>query len=273
MTTLEGFAAIHSGNWREHAAPAVTPELWTALIPAAGRGSRLGFDQPKILYPVCGKPILAWLLDLLLPHCQSVTLVLSPQGKPEVEPVLECLAPGRFRIAVQPEPLGMGDAADIGAADVATPHTAIVWGDQVALRPESVEAVLRLHQGPLAPHVTCPTVQRPQPYIHFPRDGQGRINGLLQAREGDTLPAEGESDTGFFCFRTATLRSLLASLRRMPDRGGRTGELNLLPVIPMAAQSTGGVLTPQIMAIEETVGINSPTDALAVETFLRRYSS
>jgi UTP-glucose-1-phosphate uridylyltransferase len=138
MTTLEGFAAIHAGNWREHAAPAVTPKLWTAVIPAAGRGSRLGFDQPKILYPVCGKPILAWLLDLLLPHCQSVTLVLSPQGKPEVEPVLERLAPGRFRIAVQPEPLGMGDAADIGVAGVETPHTAIVWGDQVALRPESV---------------------------------------------------------------------------------------------------------------------------------------
>ena len=41
----------------------ISPECWTAIVPAAGRGSRLGFDQPKILFPVAGRPILDWLLE------------------------------------------------------------------------------------------------------------------------------------------------------------------------------------------------------------------
>ena len=56
------------------------PLLWTALIPAAGRGSRLGFDRTKILFPIAGATILEWLVDLLNPLCGRFVFVLSPQG-------------------------------------------------------------------------------------------------------------------------------------------------------------------------------------------------
>ena len=64
---------------------------WTALIPAAGRGSRLHFAGPKILYPILGKPILTWLIDLLTPLCRDLVVVLSPQGAGQVQPLLEPL--------------------------------------------------------------------------------------------------------------------------------------------------------------------------------------
>jgi bifunctional UDP-N-acetylglucosamine pyrophosphorylase/glucosamine-1-phosphate N-acetyltransferase len=262
--------SIDAGNWRSFAAPAVRPELWTAVVAAAGKGTRLNFDRPKILYPVAGRMILEWLLDLLLPCCETLVLVLSPAGRREIEPELERLAPGRFRIVVQQDPTGMGDAVEIGAGAVMTPHCALLWGDQVAVRPSSVDAVLRLHQGPLAPDATIPVVLRRDPYIHFTRDAAGNVSGVLQKREGDTMPAEGESDTGFFCFRTAELRRLLRDLRPMPQARGRaTGEFNLLPVIPLAAQTSRRVLTPHLLAVEETVGINSAEDAMLVEPFLR----
>jgi bifunctional N-acetylglucosamine-1-phosphate-uridyltransferase/glucosamine-1-phosphate-acetyltransferase GlmU-like protein len=110
-------------------------------------------------------------------------------------------------------------------------------------------------------------VVRPNPYIHFERDSEGSVSGLKQAREGDSMPEQGESDTGFFCFRTAALRGLLDRMRGSSATGQRTGEFNLLPVIPLAARD-GLVLTPHIMSIEETVGINSSADAAAVEQFL-----
>ena len=84
------------------------------------------------------------------------------------------------------------------------------------------------------------------------------------------MPPEGESDTGFFCFRTDTLRMLLADLRQHPEQtGSATREFNLLPVIPLAAQQDRVVLTPHIMSIEETVGINSADDARRLESYLR----
>ena len=51
-----------------------------AIILAAGRGSRLGFDHPKILFPIAGRTILEWLVDLLKPLCGQFVFVLSPQG-------------------------------------------------------------------------------------------------------------------------------------------------------------------------------------------------
>jgi bifunctional UDP-N-acetylglucosamine pyrophosphorylase/glucosamine-1-phosphate N-acetyltransferase len=257
-------------NWREHAAPCVDAAQWTAVVAAAGKGSRLGFNRPKILFPVAGRPILEWLLDLLLPSCQTTVFVLSPDGRDEVEPELERLGPGRYRIAIQPVPTGMGDAVEIGAAQVATRHTVVLWGDQVALRPASVEAVLRLHQGPLSPALTIPTVLRPSPYIHFERDAEGRIARLLQAREGDAMPEYGESDTGLFCFRTEVLRRLLAELRASgAATGAGTAEFNLLPIIPFAARNAHYVLAARVMEVEETVGVNSAADAGRVEAFLR----
>jgi bifunctional N-acetylglucosamine-1-phosphate-uridyltransferase/glucosamine-1-phosphate-acetyltransferase GlmU-like protein len=261
---------ITRDSWEASAAPAIDPLRWTALIPAAGRGSRLGFPRPKILYPVAGRMIVEWLLDFLQPICSAFVFVLSPEGRDDVERELDALIPGRYRTVIQQVPTGMGDAVELGLSVVATPQVAIVWGDQVGLRRRSVEACFRLHDGPLQPDLTCPTVIRPNPYIHFDRDPSGRIAGLRQKREGDVMPAEGESDTGFFCFRTEALRLLLSALRTSASPGGAaTGEFNFLPVIPLAAQR-GVVLTPPFMTIEETVGVNSGADAALAEEFLRK---
>jgi bifunctional UDP-N-acetylglucosamine pyrophosphorylase/glucosamine-1-phosphate N-acetyltransferase len=260
---------IGCDNWQQSASQRVDPELWTAVIPAAGRGSRLGFHRPKILYPVAGRPILDWLLDFLRPNCSQLVFVLSPDGTADVSSELDQRLPGRYKVVIQECPTGMGDAVALALPLVRTPHVAIVWGDQVALRRRSVEACLRLQQGPLAPDMTCPTVMRDRPYIHFERDVQGRIVALLQAREGDVMPARGESDTGFFCFRTQVLIRLLKELRATPANGSGTGEFNFLPVIPLAARH-GIVITPRLMSVEETVGVNSAEDAGGLEEFLRR---
>jgi bifunctional UDP-N-acetylglucosamine pyrophosphorylase/glucosamine-1-phosphate N-acetyltransferase len=246
---------------------------WTAIVPAAGRGSRLGYDRPKILFPVAGRPILDWLLDFLEPNCASLVFVVSPEGAPEIGSELAQRIPGRFQVVIQNTPTGMGDAVALALPSVRTPYAAVVWGDQVALRRTSVETCLALHAGPLQPDVTCPTVLRANPYIHFERDAQGRLIALRQAREGDAMPATGESDTGFFCFRAARLAALLEAMRAEgAGAGNATREFNLLPVIPRAARAADGsrVLTPRHMSVEETVGINSLPDATLVEEFLRR---
>jgi bifunctional N-acetylglucosamine-1-phosphate-uridyltransferase/glucosamine-1-phosphate-acetyltransferase GlmU-like protein len=171
---------------------------------------------------------------------------------------------------VQNIPTGMGDAVALALPSVSTPYVAIVWGDQVSLRRESVEKCLRLHQGGSRPDATVPTVIREHPYVHFERDAQNRIIGVRQEREGDLMPARGESDTGFFCFRTQVLDRLLRELPTSSHCGKLTHESNFLPVIPLAARH-GLVLTPQFMRVEETVGVNSKDDAAFVEKALARF--
>lgn len=262
-------------------ASGITPRDWTALIPAAGRGTRLAFDKPKILFPVAGKPILEHLISLLAPFCGQFVLVLSPTGREHVEPVLARLAPRRYTIAIQSEPRGMADAVSSGLPLIKTPHTLILWGDQVAVRPASIELAIRLHTGPRRPLATCPTVLRPRPYIHFERDAAGALTSVRQAREGDSMPDIGESDSGLFLFQTEVLRSYLPRLIGDPAFHGRqTGEANFLPIFPLidsdAGQrepgdlSTGGVWTARIMNESESIGINTEEEAARVAGMLPR---
>lgn len=240
----------------------VDPVLWTALIPAAGRGSRLGFDHPKILFPVAGATILEWLVDLLQPLCERFVLVLSPSGTASVEAAASRLLPGRCAIAPQPEPRGMADAIHCGLPHVETRHTLIVWGDQVALRPDSLQFLMRLHQGIAQPAAVCPTLWRDRPYIHFEREESGRLARILQAREGDQMPLRGESDSGVFLFRTETLRQHLPRLLASAECIGRqTRELNFLPIFPMLDK----LITAPIMTEAESIGVNSPADAVYLE--------
>jgi bifunctional UDP-N-acetylglucosamine pyrophosphorylase / glucosamine-1-phosphate N-acetyltransferase len=236
-------------------------EQWTAIIPAAGRGTRLGFDLPKILYPVAGRTILEWLARLLRPICARVIVVASPEGAPVISRRLDELLPGQSEVAVQAEPRGMADAIQSALPQLRTTHALIVWGDQAALKPESLDVSVRLHEN-AAPLATVPTAMRDKPYIHFERDSSNRVIRVLQAREGDTMPATGESDCGVFFFRSIALRRLLAELQRNgAGMGGRTGEFNFLPALPLAGRLAGSLLTPRIMTEEESIGVNSRQDA------------
>jgi bifunctional N-acetylglucosamine-1-phosphate-uridyltransferase/glucosamine-1-phosphate-acetyltransferase GlmU-like protein len=164
----------------------------------------------------------------------------------------------------------MADAVARGLPLVATPNTLIVWGDQVALRPESLDTCIRLHTGPAQAAATCPTLVRDRPYIHFLRDDSGRVVKILHAREGDVLPDRGESDAGVFFFRTETLREELPKLLQDPQaRGAKTEECNFLPILTRMQAAPGGLLTPCIMTEAESVGVNSRSDAEYLEGVLK----
>src|SRR5437868_12586295 len=115
----------------------VTISRWTAIIPAAGRGSRLGSDRPKILYPILDKPILCWLLDALVPACGEFVLVVSPEGYPAIGPVARQRLGASLKLVIQERPAGMADAVRLAAAAVRTEFAVVLWGDQVTVRAET----------------------------------------------------------------------------------------------------------------------------------------
>lgn len=236
------------------------PESWTAVVPAAGRGTRLGSDRPKVLFEVAGRSILDWLLDLLLPRCGSVVVVAAPWSAEAISNAVAGRS-NRVRIAVQTEPVGMADAVERGLGLVNTDNVLLIWGDQAAVRGESLDLAMGLHVESCA-LATVPTVWRARPYIHLARDASGKIVHVLQAREGDPMPSEGESDTGVFLFRTGALSRALESMRTTGSgMGNVTKEWNLLPVLSQLDTLPGNVLSAPIITEEESVGVNTPAEA------------
>ncbi|MBF0369283.1 MAG: NTP transferase domain-containing protein [Magnetococcales bacterium] len=244
---------------------------WTAIIPAAGEGSRLGYHRPKILYPLLGRPILHWLIDLLTPFCGKMVFVLSSQGEAEVAPLIQERLGEQGATVIQERPTGMGDAVGLARDVVTTPQALVVWGDQVLLSPSTLANAIGLHtvQGAA---LTLASVMRDPPYIRFERDGDERLLQVHQVREGEGghLSGPGENDCGLFLFRVAALFPVLARGREAGiGLGKETGEFNLLQVLPFFEQEPGGVMTLRIGAGLESMGVNTREEAEVAEKVLQ----
>ncbi|MBF0140408.1 MAG: NTP transferase domain-containing protein [Magnetococcales bacterium] len=242
---------------------------WTVIIPAAGTGSRLGFDKAKILYPLLGRPILDWLLDALEDVSHRVILVIAPRARSQVEPVFFDRMGDRGLLVTQSKPTGMGDAVLCAEGRVMTPHCLVVWGDQALLSRRTIRCCALAHEKIGNPKLTLATLWKKAPYIHFQRDSHGKLVRVLQAREGEIDSLEGENDCGLFLFNT---QALFATLHRCRDTGlacgTLTGEFNLLQTLPSFEEQVGDVVTVRITDERETLGVNTPGDAKMVEQIL-----
>lgn len=232
-----------------------------AIVPAAGKGTRLGHDAPKILFPVHGRPILAWLLDLLVPVTAKIIIVASPSGRAPIEEALARLAAPStiaIAIAVQPEPRGMADAvlAANGAMDLA--HSLVVWGDQIGLAARTVARIVRLHAAREEATLTLATLLRSSPYIHVERDVDGRIVRVNEARKAPITVPVGENDCGLFAFQTRALFEILEAAR--PTEASAP-EFDLLPLFPRFERGPSTVATMRLGDASETLGINTRADS------------
>jgi hypothetical protein len=144
----------------------------------------------------------------------------------------------------------------------------ITWCDQIAVSRATADRLARtLDQSPA--DLAMPTLKGENPYIHFERDAEGRILRVLQRREGDAMPAVGESDIGLFGLTGMAYRELLPRFAETAPVGTSTRERNFLPFIPwLAAQAL--IETFPASDPMEAIGINTVEDLGRVAAFLGR---
>jgi bifunctional UDP-N-acetylglucosamine pyrophosphorylase/glucosamine-1-phosphate N-acetyltransferase len=248
--------------------------LRTLIIPAAGRGSRLESDIPKVLYPVAGRPMLDRLLDLYADVAGRFVLVLSPEFEARVREhcAANTLLSARIDYAIQERPDGMLPAILAAAPAIAAQPPGsvwITWCDQVAIRPGTIRRLIELTG--TGADLVLPTVRKPDPYIHFDRGADGRITAVRHRREGDVMPETGESDSGLFALSARAWSEHLPCFAVEPAHGAATGERNFLPFIPWMARR-GTVLTLDVEDEVESLGVNTPADARSVEAYFARHA-
>ena len=239
------------------------------MIPAAGRGSRLGGNTPKPLVLVEGRPMLDHLADLYDGFVEAVVVIAHPSFAGDVR----TWARRRQRVIVteQAQPTGMLDAICLAtrAVESMRPDAVwITWADQVGVLRETLVRLAGAEVERPAAAMILPTVRTPDPYIHFDRDGAGRITGLRQRREGDEMPAEGESDMGVFALRGTTFTSDLPVFAGQVIAGIGTAERNFLPFIPWLA-ARREVATIPCTDPRERIGINTPEELAVVTAWIR----
>jgi len=248
-----------------------------AIVPAAGRGSRLGVDIPKVFVPIL-PDVTIWdaVRGKLCQVADRIILVLSPEGIKYVENNRAKFMGETFdkaEMALQVSPLGMGDAI-FGAIDLwrECDDLLVVWGDQFNLSLRTLMACIELHAHSRKPALTLPVVRAKQPYVEYVFDSSGQLTHIRQSREGDVCDPGGFSDVGVFLLSGGSALSEEWSRYRAGSVAGQmTGEINFLPfLVHLSTHAKWTVNRYETHDPAEAIGINTQEDLAFARQLLQK---
>lgn len=183
-----------------------------AIVMAAGKGTRMKSDRPKVLHEIAGEPLLGHVLHTLSALDLVDTYVIVGHGGDQVRAML----PAAVRVVEQREQLGTGHAVD-----QVTPHLTnfggqvlILSGDVPLLSLETLREMVDLHeQSEAVVTLLSTTLPDPTGYGRVLRDGGGRVVGIVEHKDAsDDQRAIREGNLGTYLASWPHLREALAAL-------------------------------------------------------------
>lgn len=247
----------------------------SAIILAAGEGTRMRSDRPKPIHMVCGRPMVMHVLHALADLPIQRTVVVVGHGAERVTKKVQEQSPSNLHVSFVEQRIqrGTGDAVIVGLTafpddDVDDTSTVVVLpGDTPLLRGATLAALVAVHEesGNGATLLSA-RLADPNGYGRVVRGRDGRVLRIVEHRDAtDEDQAIDEVNTSIYCFR----RDLLGpALRRLsPDNS--QGEYYLTDVIAVLASAgypIGAVVADDPV---ETQGVNDRAQLAAAEAELR----
>lgn len=236
-----------------------------AIVLAAGQGTRMKSDIPKVLHRVAGKAMVEHVLDTLAKAEVDRQILVLGHGAKKIEESLQ----GNYEVVYQKEQLGTGHAV-MQAEDLIAKgdkNVLVVCGDTPLLKVETLNKLIMKHNSTKAAvTVLTAVIDEPKGYGRIVRD-----NGLVKAivEEKDATQEEKtirEINTGSYCFDGAFLKEHLSSLR--DDNAQK--EYYLTDLIKIAVAKNYPVETHILQDIKESLGINNRVQLAEAEKILRQ---
>ncbi|MCW2951110.1 MAG: UDP-N-acetylglucosamine pyrophosphorylase [Conexibacter sp.] len=231
------------------------------VILAAGQGTRMRSSTPKLLHPLCGRPLLAWTLAAARAAGAAKVVVV---GGPD-----RALAPGLppdVVLAVQEHPRGTADAVAAAAAEIDREQPVIVLNGDVPLVTAAALRELADAHTAAAAAATMLTMVLADPagYGRVVRGADGSVERVVETKKaGDATPLEleiREVNGGVYAFHGGDLLDALAEVR--PDNA--QGELYLPDVLPLL-RARGRIVAAHVVDDPAlALGVNDRGDLAAV---------
>lgn len=240
----------------------------TAIILAAGKGTRMKSDLPKVLHEVCGRPMVAYVMDACRRAGASRLLVVIGH---QADRVRETFADDSRDVTwvEQTEQLGTGHAVLVCRDHLVelTGPVLVLAGDGPLIRPETLREVVETHRNEQAA-CTLATCIMPDParYGRILRDEDGKLLGIVEYLDADeTQRAIREVNVSMYCFDAEALRSVLPRL----TNDNAKGEYYLTDVIALLREDGQTLAAVPAVPPEEAMGINTRDDLVAAERVMR----
>jgi bifunctional UDP-N-acetylglucosamine pyrophosphorylase/glucosamine-1-phosphate N-acetyltransferase len=228
-----------------------------ALIMAAGHGTRMRSRTPKVLHPVCGRPMLGWVVDAARgAGVDRVVAVVRPDTG-----VADAVG-DRVELVEQREGEGTASAVDAARAALAEEDTILLLsGDHPLITSDLLGRLLEAHtqHGADATILTTEELD-PTAYGRIVRDKKGRVAEIVETKDetqvSDEHLAIREVNLGTYVFKGPALFDALEKVEAADN-----GERYLTAVFPLL----GSVAAHATEDISSAAGVNDRADLMAIE--------
>ena len=231
---------------------------------AAGLGTRMRSRTPKILHPICGQPMLAYILDAAEEATGGRPLIVY---SPPTDAVCDVFAQ-RADFALQVEPRGTGDAvrAALTVLEPTVGEVVVLSGDTPLIEPETIRDLVEVRRSTDAA-ITLGTF-RPDDPARYGRIVRRADDVERIAEAADAAPDEleiGEVNAGIYAFDVDWLRGRIGDLRASPA----SGEIYLTELIELARADGRRVTALEIEDELEALGVDDRVKLAAAEAEVR----
>ncbi len=217
---------------------------------------------PKVLHPLCGRPLIAWPVAAAREAgAARVVVVDNPERR------LGEHLPEGVEVAIQAQPLGTGDAVAAAAPLIDPDATVVVvTGDVPLLTAEAIDALVAAHtEAGAAATMATMELDEPGAYGRVVRDRDGSVLKVVEAKGGggDATPEElaiREVNTGVFAFHGGALVDALQQL----SRDNAQGEAYLPDVLPALTAAGNTVAAHVVTDPALTLGVNDRAELAEV---------
>jgi len=232
-----------------------------AIILAAGAGTRMKSDLPKVAHKVMGKPMVNWVIEAA--HQADITRIVAiiGHGRDIVEPLVqEDCTP-----VVQAQQLGTAHAVLCAREALADFEGSVVVlsGDCPLITPKTIQAMCALRESQDAAVVVL-TMQEEDPfgYGRIVRDSDGEVLRIVEQKDASPeIAAITECNSGFYCFDA---RALFDALQQVGSDNAQ-GEFYLTDVLEISRNAGRKVLALQTDDPIECSGVNTPEQLAQAE--------
>ena len=235
------------------------------IILAAGQGTRMKSDLPKVLHPLNGKTLVEYSIRAAAGLDSERTIVVIGNGSELVQQVVG----SRAQFAIQQERLGTAHAV-LAAEDALRGFAGLVVvisADMPLLTTKTLKTLVEQQAGNQG-QLTLLTVRsnNPRGFGRILRAETGDVVGIIE--EAQASPEQmkiDELNVGAYCFDAAWLWPSLKQIELSP-----TGEYYLTDIVAVAVKEGQTVQALMVDDEEETLGINNRIHLAEAERIMRR---
>jgi len=239
----------------------------TAVIMAAGKGTRMKSATPKVLHELCGRPLIGWVVAAVREAGIARVVVVDGPDRP-----LEGHLPEGTELAVQREAKGTADALLAASDHFGDGPVIALSGDVPLITAEALAELVAAHEreGAAATMMTM-ELDDPAEFGRVIRGADGHVERVVEAKAGSgDATAEQlairEVNTGIYVFDGALLED---ALRRVPTDNAQ-GEAYLPDALVVLREDGRPIAAHVVEDATVTLGVNDRVDLAAVRAHAQR---